>query len=177
MILEFETGLVRHLSKFDKLLTEVQFTNLFDTAFEMSTISKYPICQIERNINPDNIYAKVLQYEDETDVARFCVLNLTYVVRLWYEKENVALGKLQKLRFYQKQNPYITAILEDEEFNIGMRIAGTAMQVVKNNDNRQGARRAVETIINVTIPFSEDQEFDLIESAQININNITIKKV
>lgn len=170
MILEFETGLIKHCHKFDERIRKIEFTDSFDTSYNLWPIAEYPICEISRQLSEDMLWPKSFDFEDDKEVVKLFVAKITYRVRLWYEKEAYAIMQLQKFRFYQERNPYIYFPYDGETVHIGMRFEKIGLNVIKNGDNRQGAQRAVEAIFESSIPFSEDEDFALIESVQININ-------
>ena len=58
---------------------------------------------------------------------------------------------------------------------IGMRAASIAMVEEKDGDDRQGARRCVETVYQTCLPLEKSEEVVLIQKIIINLNNETIK--
>lgn len=170
MILEFETGLVKHCHKFDDRIRKIEFTDTFDTSYNLWKVAEYPICEISRQLAEDMLWPKSFDYEDDKMAEKLFVAKINYRVRLWYEKEAYAITQLQRFRFYQERNPYIIFPFDGCEMRIGMRFEKIGLNVYKNGDNRQGAQRAVESIFESSIPFQESEDFALIESVQININ-------
>lgn len=177
MILAFEKGLVNHLLKFDPRIKKIEFTDEFDTSYNLWAHAEYPVCQVERNISEDSLWPKSFDYEDDKQVVKLFTALIQYRIRLWYEREAYAIIQLQKYRFYQERNPYVLFNYNDYDYHIGMRFSKIGMMTIKKSDDIRGSQRAIEAIFESTIPFSENEDIALIQEIQVNVNGIEVKVI
>lgn len=177
MILAFEKGLVEHLVRFDSRIKKIEFTDDFDTSYNLWPQAEYPICQIARSISEDSLWPKSFDYEDEKQVVKLFTATIRYKVRLWYEREAYAIIQMQKYRIFQERNSYVLFNYNNYPYHIGMRFSNIGIVTYKKSDNEQGAQRAIEAIFESTIPFSENEDVALIQEVKINVNGMDIKVI
>lgn len=175
MIMEYEQALAKYIHEAEPRLTEFQFSLQWNTMYELKKSVKYPVCLIERVFDPQTLLMKSYDVEDVDAVHKFWVATMNYKIKIWWERADDTARYILAMRSRLEDHPYVVPIIEGKPCPIGMRAASIAMVEEKDGDDRQGARRCVETVYQTCLPLEKSEEVVLIQKIIINLNNETIK--
>lgn len=172
MIQNYETKLLVYINSAVPTVNAAIYAEreLLFEAFE--TVNKYPAFYFSRELEPWALTKSIDIREGITKLTMFPQL-LNYKGVILLEKQSEALALVNTLRFYWKENPYLTIKWGDPEIDltIALRLLYIKVEEIRNNKESKGPLRYVEFAWQSQLFFDKDVEVPTYTEIKITINN------